>query len=119
MAVGEFPYVKKPSHPSLLSIPVVAPAVSDEKCGSFSDAKELFRSHSSVRSFVRDEDDDEVILAGERDGLTERLLKSHFSETKNILNCSKCGAGGDRDGEEEDSKTEDAVTMCVCTHGWA
>ena len=73
----------------------------------------------ATAQFVRDEDDDEVILAGERDGETERLLKSHFSETKNILNCSKCGAGGDRDGEEEDSKTEDAVTMCVCTHGWA
>ena len=67
-----FRYVKKPSHPSLLSIPV-APAVSDEKCGSFSDAKELFRSHSSVRPFfVRDEDDDEVIFAGERDGERRR-----------------------------------------------
>ena len=53
----------------------------------------------ATAQFVRDEDDDEVILAGERDeeteGAEERLLKSHFSETKNILNCSKCGAGGD------------------------
>ena len=50
---------------------------------SFSEATAQF---SSVH-------DDEVIFAGERDEVRpegERLLKSHFSETKNILNCSKC-----------------------------
>ena len=50
----QFRDVKKPA-----PLSVVTTAVSDEKCGSFSAAKELFRRHSSVH------DDDEVIFAGE------------------------------------------------------
>ena len=49
----QFRGVKKPA-----PLSVVTTAVSDEKCGSFSAAKELFRRHNSVH-------DDEVIFAGE------------------------------------------------------
>ena len=113
----QFRDVKKPA-----PLSVVTTTVSDEKCGSFSAAKELFRRHNSVH-------DDEVIFAGEASEMrreereTEReraTSEKPFWRNKKHIELLKVQQQTETEHSERKERTVERETaVTTCTHGWA